>query len=182
MKLLHKLSMVIIIAGTLATTAIAMQYDKENYQIQVIKNCQLVSEFTMNESQITAYLKLKDAEHVMQSLEAPINDIEDELQSYTQQIEELTALAIQETDEHLAIDKTMLSKQEKVVRQLDILMTNHQKDFDALGEQGKIIGEIADAFTSSLAPSLKGIDHDQIQIKAPGKHINDHCSKSGFHI
>lgn len=99
----------------------------------------------------------------------PIQGIEQEMQQYTDSIEKLTKLAIQETDESLYIDKKLMQQQKVVAKEFDEFMQKHQQDFDAIGAQGIVIGQYADNFSDSVKDTLAGIDYDQVQVLTPGK-------------
>jgi hypothetical protein len=57
-----------------------------------------------------------------------------------------------------------------VVQELDKFMQLHQPDFDALGEQGNIIGQQDEIFETSIKANLESIDYDQIQVLTPDNH------------
>lgn len=177
MKFIKKITPVIITSCLFTVAAIASQSDNQTseYSITLMKDCQVISKYKMNTKQINAYLALKEQEDVMESLEMPINAIESELDEYSNQIEELTSLAIQENDDRLTIDKHYLAQQEEVVEKLNALMEAHQKDFDALGEQGSKISEIANEFTDSIKVSIGDVDYDHIRVNSPDE------KQSGFH-
>ncbi|WNC71354.1 hypothetical protein RGQ13_14645 [Thalassotalea psychrophila] len=155
----------------LISAAFATQQNDTNsgYSITLMKNCNVVANYPMNTAQIEAYQDLQAEEKKMTSLELPIQSFEQELKEYTEQIEKLTALAIQESEDSLYIDKNYLKQQEIVVAKLDALMDEHQHEFDALGEQGNAIGEVADKFTDTIDASFDNIDYNQMRIDYPGK-------------
>jgi len=179
MKLLNKFRPAAIIATCLITTAVfASQAEDQDsdYTITLMKDCQVVSEVQMTDEQVDAYLALKKQEKVMESLQNPIDDIEQELNEYTKQIEELTALAIQDTDDSLYIDKNYLAEQKEVVEKLNALMKIHQKDFDAIGQQGSKIGNFANKFTQLLEVNIGNIDYDHIRVNSPNEEGSTfHC-------
>jgi len=184
MALLKKFPPAIITACLLATAVFSVQSETQqsDYKIQVLENCQIIKEYNMTDHQIDAYLALKIEEEKMSSLESPISAIQNELDGYSEQIDELTALAIQETEQSLTIDKAYLKQQEQVVKKLNVLMEAHQKDFDALGLQGKKIGKVADNFVTSLEGTLGNYKHHQIHISSPDDLDNYQCHNDIFNI
>jgi len=184
MTLLKKLTPVLITTCLLTTAVFAShsEVEQSDYKIQILDNCQVIKEYDMTIKQIDAYLALKAEEEKMSSLENPISAIQDELDRYSEQIDELTSLAIQETDQSLTIDKTYLKQQKQVVKKLNVLMEAHQKDFDALGLQGKIIGKVADNFVTSLEGSIGDYKHHQIHISSPDDLDNYQCHNDIFNI
>ena len=139
--------------------------DKENnYSVVALKNCEVVSDQAMTQQQFAAYISLKQQEQKMHTLEVPIQGIEQKVKAYTDEIETLTKLAIQDTDETLHINKKLLEQHDLVAKEFDSFMQLHQQDFDALGKQGNIIGQHADVFETSIKDHLQGLDYDQIQV------------------
>ncbi len=105
----------------------------------------------------------------MQGIEQPIKAIERDISQYSNEIEKLTKLAIQETDTSLHIDKSYLKQQEVIVEKLNSLMAKHQTDFDALKEQGEVIGGIANNFSNAIKSTIKNVEYDHIRINDPNK-------------
>lgn len=139
------------------------------YTITLMKDCNVVAEYPMNAEQAQTYQALQAEEQKMHAFEQPIQAIEQQLQEYTEQIEELTSLAIQDNDDTLYIDKNYLKQQEQVVAKLDLLMDEHQHEFNALGEQGRLIGAKAEDFAATIDDKFEDIDYNQIRIDYPGK-------------
>lgn len=164
----------------LISGAFATQHNDANsdYSITLMKDCNVVASYPMNPAQIEAYQELQNAEQKMASLELPIQSFEQELKEYTEQIEELTTLAIQESEDSLYIDKNYLKQQEIVVAKLDTLMAQHQHEFDALDEQGKTIGEKADKFTDAIDTSFSEVDYNQMRIDYPGRADSNYQCES----
>jgi len=174
MKVLNKLSLAIIPSLLLTTAALAMSGGSQkeaayssDYTLVLYKSCQEVSRQTMSDTQLSAYLAIENASEKMDGLQAPIESMQDQLEELTSQIEQLTDKAIIEDENSLHINKAFLKEQEEVVAKLEVLMTKHQGDFDAIEQQGDKIGELADEFEKALAPSIDGFDYDQIHIKTP---------------
>ena len=183
MKNLNKKSLVLFSCGlfTLATMAANISkptYQEGDYRILVSNDCELVAEYNMTPAQIAAYQELQKIEGTMHEFERPIKAIEQQMQEYSEQLESLTALAIQESDTSLHIDKNYLKQQEAVAQQLTDLVQLHQADFDALSQQGSKISAVAQKFEQAMAVTLDGIEHDQIEILSPAKpNSNHYCHK-----
>jgi peptidoglycan hydrolase CwlO-like protein len=160
-------SIAITATATQSTTA-TIQADSD-YTISLLKDCQPVAQYPMTEQQIKAYLMLKEAEKKMNGLESPIKAIEQDIKQYSDEIEQLTKLAIQETDSTLHIDKSYLKQQNIVVKKLNNLMAIHQADFDALEEQGRIIGDVANKFSEAIEVGFEELDYDHIRVNDPNK-------------
>lgn len=140
---------------------------QQDYQIQLFKRCQLVKQVAMTAEQIKAYQELKVQEDLMHELELPVKGIEVKMQEYGNKIEELTALAIQERDSNLHINKRVLKQQEAMVQELDKYKAIHQAEFEALGAQGHKISKMAKVFERAIKATLNNIELDQIHIITP---------------
>jgi hypothetical protein len=162
-----------------AAMALSDTNQPTGYSVIALKNCAVVSDKAMTDVQLEAYLSLKQQEQKIHTLEGPIQNIEQEIESYSDNIERLTKLAIQETDESLHINKTLLKQQEAAAKEFAQFMQLHQHKFDALGDQGKAIGQQADIFETSIKANLGGIDYDQIQVLTPkSKQAQQHCDNN----
>lgn len=175
MKKLSKLSVLLVATGffTVAGSSATANVDN-NYRIRVLQDCKLVAEYAMTQEQIYAYQELQKIEGTMAALELPIKAIEQQIQVYSNKIEQLSALAIQETDTTLHIDKTYLKQQDAVAKQLQKLIASHQADFDAIGQQGEKISAVAHKFEKAMAVTIDGLEHDQIEILSPEKLTSSH--------
>lgn len=183
---LIKKSVPTFIASCLLATAVFANTDSntsDEYKIQLIKNCQVISEKAMTSKQAAAYIALKNEEEKMTALENPIKAIEAQIRDYSHQIEALTAKAIQEDDNTLRINKSFLKEQEQVAKQLNALMKNHQHEFTALESQGNIIGEVAEQFSDLIEADLAEFDHDSLRISSPlNKDKDFQCHRGVFKI
>ncbi len=185
MTLLKRFTPAIITTCLLTTFVFSAQSETQqnDYKIQIIDDCQVIKEYKMTNEQIESYLALKVEEEKMSLLEAPISAIQDSLDSYSEQIDELTELAIQETAQSLYIDKDYLKQQEHVVEKLHAFMKIHQQDFNALGKQGEKIGKVADIFVASLEDTIGDSKHQQIHISSPDDQENNYqCHNNVFNI
>jgi len=176
MTLLKKFTPAIFITCLLTTTVFSAQSETQDngYKIQIIDNCQVIKEYKMTNEQIESYLALKAEEEKMSLLEVPISAIQDSIDSYSAQINKLTKLAIQETEQSVRIDKDYLKQQELVVEKLNELMKGHQQDFDDLGKQGEKIGKVADTFVASLEDTIGDTKHQQIHMYTPDDQKNNY--------
>lgn len=165
----------ILIVLTLATSiacsgsTTGMQPDHNNYQLTLIKDCQVVGQYPMSAEQIKHYLQLKQHEQEMQQLEQPLQQFEAQSEQLADEVERLSSLALQETDTELHIDKRYMALQQETARQLEALVSHHQADFDALAAQGDKIAATASKFEQAIKSGIQGIDFDQIQISDAGK-------------
>jgi hypothetical protein len=169
MNITSKIVITAVISILFAQVALALSdADKPNdYSVIALKHCKVVSDKPMSSEQLEAYLSLQQQEQKMHTLEMPIQNIEKEINGYTDKIEKLTKLAVQETEGSLHIDKALLKQQETVVKELSDFMQLHQPNFDALGKQGSVIGQQAEIFKTSIKASLENVDYDQIRVVTP---------------
>lgn len=182
MKLLNKFLLIPISAIAVLSSAVYaanLSNNPDDYSLIALKNCQVVSESTLTQTQLNAYLSLKEEEEIMFTLQNPIKNIEGELKDFTDKIEEVTAMAVQETDVSIFIDKHYLKKQEELAEKINALVEAHQEDFDALEQQGKRIGKKARVLEQAIEAELDDLDYDQIRVITPGSNDDqDSCNTS----
>lgn len=174
-----------IMSFAMANAASANQNNANasQYVIKLIKDCDVVQQLQMNEEQIQAYQTLQREEDIMDDLEKPIDAIEDKIDSYSDQMEAFAELAIQEDGDSLHINKQYLKQQKLLAKKIEALVDAHQKDFDAIGNQGTRIHEAANVFRDSVKDSFNEFDYDHVQIQSPNNVSNAyHCSRNSFDI
>lgn len=62
-----------------------------DYQLQILKNCEFVKQRALSKEEIVLYHKLKNAEHNMNALQAPLDLMEQQLESQTKLMESMSA-------------------------------------------------------------------------------------------
>jgi DNA-binding transcriptional MerR regulator len=153
--------------------------DPNDYTVVAFNNCKVVSKQPMPAKLLEAYLNLRQQEQKMQALGLPIKNIEQDIKAYSDEMEKLSKLAIQDTEESTHINKPLLAQHQLVADEFNKFMQLHQQDFDALGKQGSIIGQHAQIFETSIQACLNNIDYDQIQIVTPSSQGKAHsCDKN----
>ena len=153
--------------GAIALTANAKTESQDDYLIQLINDCEVVSEYSMNAEQIEAYKNLQAAEIKMEQLEQPIDNIEDQIDDLSDKVEEFYQLAFQEDDQGMFINKAYLAKQNQAAAKLQSFMAEHSGSFKALEAQGRVIGKLAKTFTMAIKTNMPDVEHHQIHIKSP---------------
>lgn len=143
-----------------------------DYKIIALSDCAIVSEKVMTQEQLDAYLPLIDMENLMQDLQVPMDEMEEQLEVYTDQIEAMTELAVHETDDSIYIDKTYLSQQKELADKIRSVVSSYQTDITAIETHGEAIGEKAKVFERAVKSSLVDVDYDQIRIISPTNHLN----------
>jgi hypothetical protein len=162
----------------LATSATCFGYnlgtepDPSNYQLTLIKDCQIVGQYPMSGEQVKYYLLLKQHEQDMQQLEQPLQQFEAQSKQLADEVEHLSTLAVQESDTGLHIDKHYMAQQQKAATQLEALVSHYQADFDALADHGDKISATATKFEQAIQASIQGVDFDQIQVSNAGKAVD----------
>ena len=173
---------IILTAALIASTYTALIWaatdTNNNYQFVAVKNCKVVMQKEMNSEQREAYLAFKQQEHKMHELELPIQDIEIEIQQYSDQIESLVKLAIVDNEDSLYIDKSLLSKHEDIANEFSEFMSEYQTSFDALGEHGQVIVQYAETFETfetTIEADLENVEYDHIEIISPNDSTINSC-------
>lgn len=157
-----------------------LQQDKKNsaddYVIKAYKDCSLVSEKPMTAEQIAAYKALQEQTEKMDFIEVGVEGIDEQLELLSKEIETLTDMAVQETDDSLFIDKHMMAEQLAAVERLTDFMAQHEDKFDAISEQGDTISAYADKFTNVIEAGLENINYDDLQVVTPHNKSYHHCN------
>lgn len=169
-----------LIASTYTALVWAGTDTDSNFEFVAMKDCQVVMQKEMTSVQREAYLSLKQQEQKMHELELPIQDIEVEIQQYSEQIESLVKLAIVDNEDSLYIDKTLLAEHDAIATEFTDFMSVHQAKFDAIGEHGQVIVEYANEFESSIKADLDNVDYDHIQVITPDKPTINACYDNHF--
>lgn len=182
---IQTLTVVTVLTSTFLLTAVmAAQTSDERppYKIQYLQDCTVVSEKVMTEQQTQHYLQLQDEQRLMDELQRPIKAIEQQIQQYSQQIDELTVRAIQEDDATLHINKVYLQQQKEVAGQLNSLISEHQQDFDALEVQGRNIQLTANKFEAAIKQTQPDLEFGQIRIIGPSEQRSGkRCLDASLH-
>ncbi|WP_100642506.1 hypothetical protein [Alteromonas facilis] len=148
----------------------ALQQDKttsNDYVIKAYKDCALVFEQPMTVAQIAAYDDLQEQAEKMDFIEGGIEGIDDQLELLSDEIDALTDIAIQETEDSLFIDKHMMAEQLAAVERLTDFMAKHEHKFEAISAQGDIISDYADKFTEVIEAGLDDVDYDDLRVVTP---------------
>ena len=177
------LSAAIILSCTAVAVGIAAASADQNqmtnageYKIQVLDNCQVVRELPMTSEQIKAYKALQAQEQRMHELAEPVQVIEAQMHEYSKKLERITALAIQDNEDSLHINKAMMHQQQAVAAEFSAFVTKHQAKFDALSQQGEAISAVADAFETAIQTTVGDIKHQNIHIISPEQDASAyHC-------
>ncbi|MCW8108774.1 hypothetical protein OPS25_09735 [Alteromonas ponticola] len=163
-----KLTKVAIIAsGMVAFTTHLSLANPSEYRLIAFDNCEVVTEHELNASQIEAYRALKSSENRMESISQPIHLIQDDIDSYSEQIGELTERAVKEEGDMLFINKALLNEQKALTEKLETLIKAHEADFSALEKEGRRIEVRAREFEKQVHPLLENISYDFIRIIGP---------------
>ncbi|WDE12971.1 hypothetical protein [Thalassomonas haliotis] len=167
MKMPVILSLALGLTAALTRYSQAGQETDTGYSIHLLKDCQRVKTLPMTPELIGLYRELLQQETLMASLELPIAAISAKIDDYSQQIDQLSELAIQEDENNLHIDKAYLAQQQVAVEALNQFIGEHQQDFSALEQQGHQIGMIANDFEMAIKTATQGFDYDHIRINSP---------------
>ncbi len=172
-----------IVATSFSLTALAPVFAIQNdldsiddYTIIAYKDCKLVFQQPMSVAQIDAYHDLQTQADKMDDLELGIDGIEAEVEHFTQEIELLTDLAIQDSDGTLTINKNLLAEQQDIVAQLEHFMENNEHRFDALTDHADVLADYADTFGDLIEDDLSAVDYDNVRIITPdNRNENFRC-------
>lgn len=153
-----------VLTACVAANASPEQNKDSDYRIQVFKECEKIKDIAMSPDQITAYQALQNIEDKMTQLEAPMRDMDEELEVYQDQLDELADAVTYEDDNVLKIDKQKLREQKQLARKIEQIVRHHEADIRAIESEARRIEAASMRFERAIKPSLDGLDHDQVQI------------------
>ena len=130
----------------------------------------------MTSTQIAAYEALQQEAEKMDFIEVGVEGIDEQLELLSEEIEALTSMAVQETDDSLFIDKHMMAEQLAAVERLTDFVAQHEDKFEAISTQGDTISAHADKFTHAIEAGLENIDYDDLQVITPHNKGYHHCN------
>ncbi|MBC7008193.1 hypothetical protein BIZ38_06920 [Pseudoalteromonas sp. BZK2] len=178
MNLVRISASALLIAATTACIGLSSAStanDQGDYRVITFKDCKKVSEITLNNEQIAAYLELKHEQVKLEALEQPISNIEQQVTEYSEQIKAIAEKAVIEDENHLRINKSLLKEQDKLATELNKLIAAHDADFKALEQQAKLIEHAAKQFDKTMKPLMEHGDSTHLQILAPGEDEKSGC-------
>lgn len=168
------LSALILIAAPVLADVMA----NKEYELIALKDCKTVKVIDLTPEQIAAYRDLNTEDKKMHELERPIQAFDEQMDQYSQQMDDISDLVVQETETEMHVDKVLMAKQEAIAHKIESLMQKHKDEFKALEIQGARLSVVADRFERLIKPSIADLDFNHIEIKEKGQNINDRdCAK-----
>ncbi|MBU2180884.1 MAG: hypothetical protein KJ930_15765 [Gammaproteobacteria bacterium] len=150
------------------------------YQIQVLKNCKLVKERLMTTEEVDLYLQLQQAEQLMEHLQVPLTQMDQELSARTKLLTSMSDRIEQQVEQYGEPEESLVREQAELSRDVSAIVDSFQPDITAVSTQGKLIGGIADKFTSLLKTDIGSQSYDQIRVISPGKQPTGSCDEGIF--
>ena len=163
---MSKLSKTILLSSgflLVSLYAIARQAPVPVYAV-AIDDCQVIKQITLGDEEAEAWYKMHDLESQMHAIQGPLEGVEAKFSEYSEEIQRLSELAIQETDQNLYIDKELLQKAERLADIISALADVHRSDFNALGKLGEQIGQQAEIFSTAIENEFEDIEYDQVKL------------------
>lgn len=191
---LVSLSLVLILATTACSQAVSSQVAtpttqlttsapvtsaSNDYQLQILKNCEFVKQRALSRDEIALYEKLQNAEQNMTSLQAPLALMEQQLATQTKLLEEMSA-QIEQQAQQGEPDPVLLETQAELSQQISAIVDSFEPDIEAVSANGDQIGAIADEFTALLTKDTAADSYDQIRIISPGEPATKDCNNGMF--
>lgn len=152
----------------------------ENYQLQILKNCEFVKQRALTREEVALYQKLKSAEQNMQALQAPLDLMEQQLGAQTKLLESMSAQIEQQAESQGEPDPVLLETQAELSQQISAIVDSFEPDIKAVSANGEQIGKIADEFTALLAKDTPAGSYDQMRVIAPGEAVVKDCNNGMF--
>ena len=116
--------------------------DNSSYQLQVLKNCEIVKQRPLSADEIALYQKLKNAEQEMTGLQVPMDLMEQQLAEHTKLLESMSS-QIEQQVQYGEPDPVLLETQAELSQQISAIVDSFQPDIDAISSHGPHSGAIA---------------------------------------
>lgn len=151
-----------------------------SYQLQVLKDCKVLSERPLNAQELKLYQELQLAEQRMKQLEAPLKQMEVELATQSKALEHLTSQIEQQAGQRQGPDPQLLAQQAEFSNKISAVVDSHQADIDALSSQGQYIATVATEFEQLVIKPLDKGSYDQIRLFPQGDKAPTDCQQGMF--
>ena len=172
-------SPVVTPSTTLTSAITAATSTSGDYQLQILKNCEFVKQRALSQEEIVLYQKLKNAENNTAALQAPLDLMEQQLETQTKLIESMSAQIEQQVASGDP-DPLLLETQAELGQEISAIVDSFEPELAAVSKHGEEIGVIADEFTALLAKDAPAGSYDQIRIIAPGEQAAKDCNNGMF--
>lgn len=184
---IYSLALLLLIATTACSQAVSSQIasaatttpTSNDYQLQILKNCEFVKQRALSTEEIALYQQLKTAEQNMTALQAPLDLMEQQLATQTKLLEEMSA-QIEQQAQRGEPDPVLLETQAELSQQISAIVDSFEPDIKAVSANGAQIGAIADEFTALLAKDTPAGSYDQMRVVAPGEQATKDCNNGMF--
>lgn len=153
---------------------------RSGYQLQVLKDCKVLSERTLNTQELKLYQELQLAEQRMKQLEAPLKKMEVELATQSKALEHVTSQIEQQAGQRQGPDPSLLEQQAEFSNKISAVVDSHQADIDALSSQGQYIATVATEFEQLVIKPLDKGSYDQIRLFPSGDKAPTDCQQGMF--
>lgn len=173
------------LSAVAALSVFASDKDATDYQLVAYKDCEIVHQAALNDSQMQAYLDLKGMEKEMEFIVKPLGNFEQEIEHLSAKIEKITEEAVTDDGKTIVIKKHLLKEQEDLADKITKIVKIHQPELDAIEINGEKIEKIAELFEQEIKPELEGIDHDMVRIVSKDDSGEISCDKghhTSFHF
>jgi hypothetical protein len=168
-----------VVAPSASATAATATSASSDYQLQILKNCEFVKQRALSKEEIALYQKLKNAEKNMAALQAPLDLMEQQLETQTKFMESMSAQIEQQVASGDP-DPLLLETQAELGQEISAIVDSFEPELAAVSKHGEEIGAIADEFTALLAKDAPDGSYDQIRIIAPGEQAAKDCNNGMF--
>ncbi len=154
-----------LLTSALVTSVYATgNQDQRAVYAAAIDGCAIVGQIILDNKAADAYRKIKSLETKMDSLHQPLEGVEETLEAYGIELQQITELAIQDNEQTLYIDKELLREQVAIAEKMADLVALHQADFDAVSEFGNEVSKHAEDFSAPIEAAFDGLEYDRVNL------------------
>lgn len=175
-----KLTLSAIAASTMifGLTAFAATEQAITYKVIAYNNCEVVTEFTLNQAQSDALKALNEHENSLDIHQLPMKEMERKLAHYAAELEALSTNIVTEENGVVKVNQQALLKQAELTRAMEDTLAVHEIDISGIEANAAEIEKRAQQLDNLIAPQLAGFDYDQVVIKSANKPENQVCHAS----
>lgn len=175
-----RLAFAMLFTASCSLTAAVQQSATTDHSLQVFKDCKLISERPLTQSELSAWQDFHKAELKMAQLQIPIDEMSKALQPHQDKISQLSAELEQQTKRDRIPDEALLEQTRMTADRIEDITDSYQGDIDAISHFGDEISKRAKKFEQQITVDLTPGSFDQLRIVAPGDSKTPDCHSGMF--
>lgn len=162
----------VVASALIALTSQAQTPATTDYQLQILKDCQVLQTRPLTRAETDAYLTMDAQQQQMAKLQAPLDAMEQQLASLQQ--------AMQRSQQGSV--NSRIAEQQRIAKTMEAVVASYQPDIDAIEMHSHALEQDAERFQRLIQQDLTGEHYDQLRVLAPGEQaVAGECKKGMFY-